>query len=298
MLESRLLKAFYSVAKLQQFEAAAQALHLTQSAVSQRVKQLEEQVGQVLLVRSNPIRMTEAGSRLLSYIQKVALLDDQLQRDLQLAPEGNATRISIGVNEDSMATWFWPAIEPLLANLSIKLDLIMEDQDRTVDLMKNGLAQAAISSRQTPLQGAKSTFLGNVPYFLAASPEYQTKYFSKGVSRSTLTKATTAVFGQHDELTFNYLSEMFGVSRHEVQYHTLPSTAAFEQIALAGAGYAVLPQLQIQQHLNSGRLVNLAPNKVMDLPLYLHHWSLHNQALDAVITHIKSTAKATLGATQ
>lgn len=129
-----------------------------------------------------------------------------------------------------------------------------------------------------------------MPYLLAASPSYRDSFFNKGVNRSTLTKATTAVFGQHDALTFNFLQEMFGVSRHEVQYHTLPSTAAFEQIALAGAGYAVLPQLQIIDHLADGRLVNLAPNKVVNLPLYLHYWMLHNQALESVITHIKTKA--------
>lgn len=294
MLESRLLKAFYSVAKLQQFEAAAHALHLTQSAVSQRVKQLEEQVGHILLVRSNPIRMTDAGAKLLSYIQKVALLDDQLQRELQLSTEGAPTRISLGVNEDSMATWFWPAIEPLLANQSIRLDLIMEDQDRTVDLMQNGLAQVAISSRAKPLQGAQSTFLGYVTYCLVATPEYQKKYFSRGVNRSTLTKATTAVFGEHDELTFGFLHSLFGISRHEIHYHTLPSTAAFAQIAFAGAGYAILPELQITEYLQSGQLVNLAPEKVVDMPMYLHHWTLHNQSLEAVIHHIKDTAQATL----
>lgn len=294
MLESRLLTAFYTVAKLQRFEAAAHALHITQSAVSQRVKLLEEKIGQALLVRSNPIRMTEAGSRLLSYIQKVSLLDDQLQKDLQLSPTGNATRISIGVNEDSMATWFWPAIEPLLANQSIRLDLIIEDQDRTVNLMKNGQAQAVVSSQHAPLQGAKVSFLGYMTYYLAASPAYQQRFFTKGVNRSSLTKATTAVFGHNDELTFNYLGEMFDISRHEVKYHTLPSTAAFEQIALAGAGYAILPQIQILEHLQSGKLVNLAPDKVMDLPLYLHHWALHNQALQSVIDHVKSTAFNTL----
>ena len=60
------------------FEAAARRLHITQSAVSQRIKAMEEQSGRVLVRRSKPIEPTEAGAVLLRLARQLELLTAEL----------------------------------------------------------------------------------------------------------------------------------------------------------------------------------------------------------------------------
>ena len=91
------------------FERAAQRLNITQSAVSQRLRALEAQVGTVLIVRSRPLKATAAGLLLLKHTKQLRLLRADLERDLrELAPSSTGggreeERISIAINADSIA---------------------------------------------------------------------------------------------------------------------------------------------------------------------------------------------------
>jgi LysR family transcriptional regulator (chromosome initiation inhibitor) len=101
------------------FDRAAQRLSVTQSAVSQRLRALEAQVGTVLVVRSRPIRPTAAGQLLLKHTRQMRLLRADLERDLgELAPSSTGgareeERISLAINADSIATWALPALNGL-----------------------------------------------------------------------------------------------------------------------------------------------------------------------------------------
>ncbi len=290
MLEGKLLTAFSSVAKLQSFDLAAQHLHITQSAVSQRIKQLELKVGQNLLVRSNPIKLTPAGFTLLQHVQKLELLENQLERELNLSNKTGPIRLTLGINADSLFTWFWQAIEPLLLDQNYLFELITADQEQTLDLMKQGRAQAIISAHNKPVTGAKSEFLGNMPYQLVATQRFSDKYFKNGVTKKSLKHAPTAVYGKDDELTFDYLKQFYGLETHYVPYHTLPSSEAFEKLVLADGGYTLLPELQTAKYIHSGQLINLAPNNCFSVPLHLHSWQLNNQTLQDVLVKIKLMA--------
>lgn len=96
--ESSELRIFYSVARSGGFRAAAEELHLTQSAVSQSVKQLEAKLGQGLVIRDRPVRLTAAGRRLYRYA------DDQLQQeqlvfsDLSRLARGLDQQLSVAID--------------------------------------------------------------------------------------------------------------------------------------------------------------------------------------------------------
>ena len=102
------------------FERAAQRLNITQSAVSQRLRALEAQVGTVLIVRSRPLKATAAGLLLLKHTKQLRLLRADLERDLrELAPSSTGggreeERISIAINADSIATWALGALGDLV----------------------------------------------------------------------------------------------------------------------------------------------------------------------------------------
>ena len=102
MIDHRLL-AFEAVLLEGGFERAARRLALTQSAISQRVKLLEAELGQVLLVRSKPVRPTPAGRRLLPYLAQLRLMEAEARRALAPRQAHGPLRLAVGVNADSCA---------------------------------------------------------------------------------------------------------------------------------------------------------------------------------------------------
>src|SRR6187549_3934924 len=98
-------------------DAAARRLHITPSAVSQRIKTLEEQLGRVVLVRSKPARPTAAGAAVVRLARQTALLEHDALRDIGADEgEGAVVTVPLAVNADSLATWF---LEPL-ARLGVR----------------------------------------------------------------------------------------------------------------------------------------------------------------------------------
>ena len=81
MLDYLGLAALAAVVREGSFERAARKLHVTPSAVSQRIKQLEERTGQVLVQRGTPCTGTEAGRRLCLHLEQVALLENALRNN-------------------------------------------------------------------------------------------------------------------------------------------------------------------------------------------------------------------------
>ncbi len=282
MFDYKQLVAFATVIEHQSFDAAAKALHLTQPAISQRIRQLEERLKQPLLIRSTPCRPTQAGERLLQHFEQVRLLESQLNQDLSSTSGKDRPKVSLATNADSLATWLLPALAPLIKSHDLIVDFHTDDQDKTLDFMRQGTAHGAISSTEKPLQGARSEALGFMPYYLVASPSFVERYFANGVNANTLKKAPTVIYGRDDELTNQFLTRYFGISDDDTDCFTVPSAEAFATIALTGTAYVTLPQLQAQPWLDTGKLINIAPGKSIDVPLWWHHWDIQNDVIKAL----------------
>lgn len=128
----RTLQALDAVIRERGFERAAQKLCITQSAVSQRIKQLENLFGQPLLVRTVPPRPTEQGQKLLALLHQVELLEEEwLGSDNINDSNDTPLLLSLAVNADSLATWLLPALKSVLVDSPIRLNLQVEDETRT-----------------------------------------------------------------------------------------------------------------------------------------------------------------------
>jgi DNA-binding transcriptional LysR family regulator len=102
MLDLELLRSFVSVVEAGGFTRAGERVHRTQSTVSQQIKRLEEDVGQVLLHRDGKdVRPTEAGERLLSYARRLLSLAEEA-RDVLRQPDNEGV-IRLGIPEDFAA---------------------------------------------------------------------------------------------------------------------------------------------------------------------------------------------------
>ncbi len=183
----RTLQALDAVIRERGFERAAQKLCITQSAVSQRIKQLENMFGQPLLVRTVPPRPTEQGQKLLALLRQVELLEEEWLGDEQTG--STPLLLSLAVNADSLATWLLPALANVLSDSPIRLNLQVEDETRTQERLRRGEVVGAVSIQPQALPSCLVDQLGALDYLFVASKEFAQRYFPNGVTRSALLKA-------------------------------------------------------------------------------------------------------------
>jgi LysR family transcriptional regulator (chromosome initiation inhibitor) len=287
------------------FERAAQRLSITQSAVSQRLRALEAQVGTVLIVRSRPLKPTSAGNLLLKHTKMLRLLRADLERDLkELAPSslGGAReeeRISIAINADSIATWALPALTPL-AQQGLPMEIITDDQDFTHEWLREGQVLGCVTTLKQALRGCKITPLGAMDYVAVASPELaQTRLNAEDGTLTAHNFRTVpfVAFNRKDDMQSEFVGKAFGLKRVTLNQLFVPSSEGQVRAVLAGWGVSVLPRLLAQPLLDGGRLVNVAPAFALPIQLYWHCWNLESDVLDALTSALKEAAGMTLSAT-
>lgn len=286
MFDYKLLAALAAVAEQAGFERAAQVLGLSQSAVSQRIKLLEARVGQPVLVRGTPPAPTDIGRRLLNHVQQVRLLERDLSSQVPALDEGAAPeRLRIALNADSLATWWAKAVTAFCAEHRVLLELVVEDQEVGLKRMRAGDVAACVCATDRPVAGARSLALGAMRYRALASPAFIARHFSSGITGQGLAKAPAIVFGPDDFLQHRYLASQ-GVEGAFV-YHLCPSSEGFIRMAEAGLGWGLVPELQVTELLERGALQVLQPDRLIDVPLYWHHWRNGGELLGEMTRHLQ-----------
>jgi len=281
------------------FERAAQRLSITQSAVSQRLRALEAQVGTVLIVRSRPLRPTSAGQLLLKHTKQMRLLRADLERDLkELAPSsiGGAReeeRISIAVNADSIATWALSALNDL-ARQGLPMEIITDDQDFTQEWLREGQVLGCVTTLKQALRGCKVVPLGAMDYVAVAGADYARQHCPKGLTQHNFRSMPFIAFNRKDDGQAEFVSKAFGLKRVTLNQLFVPSSEGQVRAALAGWGVSVLPELLVRGLLEQGALVNLAPSHVLPIQLYWHCWNLQSEVLDALSAALTQAALASL----
>ncbi|MGS5087874.1 LysR family transcriptional regulator ArgP [Hydrogenophaga sp. A37] len=295
MLDYAALHALAAVIREGSFDRAARALHVTPSAISQRVRLLEERVGCALVVRGQPCLPTDTGRRMCQHMDRVRLLEHELHDALPaLAPEGG-TRVAlpVAVNADSLATWFAPALAAFAAQAPVLMAVSVDDQDHTAEWLRTGAVLAAVTGNARPAAGCNSQPLGAMRYLAAATPAFVARFFGDGVGAGSLAQAPSLVFNTKDELQARWVRRL--CHRHvELPRHSLPSSQAFVTAALAGMGWGLQPEALIASHLADGSLVELVPGQALDVPL---HWQTARAAsglLDGLTRQMLAAARDSL----
>ncbi|SEG72117.1 LysR family transcriptional regulator ArgP [Marinobacterium lutimaris] len=294
MLDSRQLAALAAVIDEGSFERAARKLHVTQSAVSQRVKQLEERLGQVLLVRAVPVRATEAGLQVLKHFRQLALLEQELLSSLAQRDERGYTQVSIGVNADSLGSWFTDAMERLVRRERLLMDLKVDDQDATQQLLKDGEVVGCITSASSAMPGCVSVPLGVMVYRCLATPAYIETYFAKGIGATGFRLAPVAEFSHKDQLQNRYLEQYFSVKPHEYPRHRVPSLSGFNDIVERGLACGMIPDQLGRAMIERGNVVDMVPGYFVPVPLYWHVWNLHSELIKQITDELVRTAAEAL----
>jgi LysR family transcriptional regulator (chromosome initiation inhibitor) len=272
------------------FELAAADLRVTPSAISQRLKGLEDQVGSLLIIRGQPCRATAPGLRLIAHFDQIALMESQLAGDLPGLPEGPRPRLRIALNADSLATWIVPA---LAACEGLIFDLVIDDQDVSQDWLRRGEVIAAVTANPKPPQGCDSLALGALRYRATASPGFVARWFEGGVTAEALGRAPMLEFDGKDRLQARWLAAN-GAKGVRPPAHRLPSTHAFIDAARTGLGWGMNPEALARPCLERGALVEVIPGTPLDTPLHWQFPRLAAQGLGPLTVAIRAAAKVGL----
>ena len=278
------LRALDATVSAGTLEAAARALHVTPSAVSQRLRALEVATGRVLLVRSKPVRVTESGRPILRLARQVALLTADAARELG-GDEPRLPRLPIAVNADSAATWVLPALAPLAGEFSF--DLHRADQEHTSALLRAGTVMAAITTEAEPVPGCTATRLGGMRYRPVAAPAFARRWFPDGPTAEALARAPLVVFDRDDDLQHEYLRGRAATLDPPVHY--VPASADFATAVALGWGWGMLPEQQLPPDL-----VEFDPSGAVDVVLHWQQWKLRSAALERVRAAVLAGARGAL----
>lgn len=295
MLDYKLIEAMAMVVREGGFDKAADALHITQSAVSQRVKLLEEHTGQILIARTTPPGTTSAGRKLLKHYLKVKRLEDDLTGEMDKPADQGFTSIAVGLNADSLATWFPHAVGSFLLKERVLLDIRVDDQDQTHRLLKDGDVMGCISTLDRSLQGCRIDFLGQMTYRMFATPEFARQWFPNGLTINAAGRAPAIIYNRKDELHCKLFLQAFGVAPDAIPINYVPSSEKFLDFISMGIGYGMMPLQQGEFFLKKGRLVDLAPRHNVPVKLYWHWWNLKSKILERLTQQLIKGAKRLLG---
>ena len=273
-------------------EGAAIALGISQPAVSQRIRALESLTGQVMLVRSRPVRATDAGEAVVRFARQLAHLERDAVAALGMGDETARTSLPIAVNSDSLSTWMLPPLVALAEHLPVTFDLHRDDQDFTERLLEQGVVVAAVTSRAVPIAGCRVVPLGSMRYTPIATTAFRDRWFAGGVTNEALERAPLVDFDRRDDLQTRWLVAR-GIDPAKPPRHRVPASSDFADAIRMGLGWGQLLPFQMDDGIAAGRLHPLDDSHV-EVPLYWQQWNMRSDLLDAVADAVLEHARAVL----
>lgn len=265
------LEAFLAVIEEGSFDRAAKRLCITPSALSQRIKGLEDRLGAVLVKRGVPSVATEAGEKLLRRAQSMRLLESETLTDFRLGEGDETARLTILVNNDSLATWLPEALADFASETKgerVSIELLTDDQDRALESLRNGTAIAVVTSEGHPVAGARSTPLGAMRYVAVTSPALAASFRSAGLD-TALRSAPVIFYDRKDTLQDRYLAS-FGIGPEAFTglIHYAPSPTAMIDLAARGLGWCMAPESLVLPWIDKGAIAEISLERSIDVPLF------------------------------
>ena len=289
---SEQLLTFATVLSEGTLDAAARRLHITPSAVSQRLKALEQSSGRVLLQRSNPAQATEAGEVVLRLARQVAQLEADAGAELGLGTDGPQLAVPIVVNADSLAVWFLQALARVPSDLNITFDLHRDDEQHSTSMLRSGTVMAAVTATPDPVQGCRVESLGVMRYRAVAAPAFVDRWFADGVDGGKLNMAPAVDFDRKDTYQWAFVESWPDASNTQQKgpRHYVPASQDFGDAIRLGLGWGLIPEVQCGPDIADGRLIELAPERPFDVPLYWQRWKTASKVLDVLSSTVREVS--------
>ena len=286
------LDALVAIADHGSFDAAARQLHVTPSAVSQRIRALEAAAGQVLISRGTPCRPTPHGEWLVRLGRQTRFLYDEAAQALAA---DTVVELPVAVNADSLAAWFRDVLASAASWAGTAMRLRVEDQGYSQELLRRGDVLAAVTSDPAAVQGCSVDPLGALRYLPAAAPALLERALAGRWQPDAApgwapewAGLPAVVFNDKDGLQDDLLRR-HGVTSRPAVVHQVPATADFHEAVRLGLGWGMIPEPQARPELTAGSLVLLS-DEVIDVPLYWQRWRLDSPRLGALTTAVRQAA--------
>lgn len=289
------LTAFAAILREGSFDKAAQALAITPSAISQRIRALEERLGTLLIVRDTPCRPTEEGRKLYRHALQIEMLEKDLMMDMQVSGDSSPSPFPVAVNADSIDTWFNDAIAGFTKETGEFLEIFADDQEYTAQWLKEGRVLGAVTTSSKPVQGCRIEKLGAIRYLPMASPAFIQKHFPNGFKKDVLGQVPVVAFNRKDKFQLEFIKKISGrAPKVEPPCCYVPSTHAFHEAVASGIGWGMVVESISHDYVKKRQLVNFAPGWEMMYTLYWQSWRLTSPTLDALTKAVRKAAKDNL----
>lgn len=294
------LRTLATAVRLGTFEAAAKQLHVTPSAVSQRIKALETRVGRVLVHRTKPLEATDAGHVLVRLAAQTEMLEREAFAELVDDPDDaqgedvHWTAVPLAVNSDALYDWFVDALVTVRQRHRVTFEILREDQTRTAERLRRGEVMAAITSDPRPVPGCTVERLGAMRYVAVAVPEFMAEHLADGPTPAALERAPVVAFDRDDTLQHDYLRKV--TRRHLTPPTTwMPSVHQFDNAVRRGIGWGMLVESDVRADVRAGRLVEIVPGRHVDVGLYWQRWRLESPVMADLTAAVTTEARRWLG---
>lgn len=249
------LEAFYVCAIEQNFTKASEKLHLTQSALSQRIKNLEEELGTTLFLRERiGVKLTEEGYELLRYCQQKNQIEQEVLSKLKKSQSEQLTGlVKIGGFSSIVRSAVLPSLNNFMKrNPDVQFHIMNKELYELPDLLKSGALDMIILDSYWDRAGIKSILLGH---------ESNVRIRKKG----TKPKDIFLDHDENDETTLKFLKLKAGTN---IKRHYFDDIYAIIDGVRAGIAEAVVSQHLIAD-LND---VEVVENRVVKTPIVLHFY--------------------------
>lgn len=281
------------------FEAAARSLHVTPSAVSQRIKAMEHGVGRVLLRRTKPVQATRDGEIVIRLARQWELLRTEAELELVGSTSGDHSpddpaaapqliHLPIAANADSLATWLLPALARFHHSNPGAVEVIRDDESRNSDYLRSGEVLGAITSLPDRIRGCHTQPLGSMSYIPVATPEFLGRWMPQGPTDAALARAPMVHYDRRDNLQREALRLLTRVPSDPPAIY-IPASTEYHRAIEFGMGWGLAPRVQIADALDHGRLATITDRRV-EVPLFWQYWKLASPLLSALTEEITRSA--------
>jgi DNA-binding transcriptional LysR family regulator len=261
-MEIRQLKTFRTVAQLLSFKQAAQHLHYAQSSISAQIQALEEELDVQLFDRlGRRILLTEAGSSLLNYAEKILDLADETRSEVATAKELKGS-LTVKVPE-TFGVHRLPLVIKRFRSRFPKVRLhftTCTHEGLQKDLRKGVTDLAFLLTESFQAADLEAEALGIENLILVAHPAHP--LVKESVLRTQDLEGETLLFSKVDCSYRRTVEAAFKIEK--IRYdNTLEfnSVEAIKQCVMAGVGISILPEIAVAKDISEGRLSRLSWNE-------------------------------------
>ncbi len=296
-ISSEGLQTLAAVVREGTFDAAAESLHLTPSAVSQRMKALEATVGRVLVQRTKPARATPDGEILLRLAAQWDLLRLEAASELTGKSEQGhedprdtpRLHLPVAANADSISIWLLPVVAEIQRRHPVAVEVLRDDESHSTGFLRAGQAVGAVTSDPRPVRGCTVLPLGAMRYLPVASVDFIETWLPNGLRAADLGRAPMVAFDRKDTIQLDLLNRL--TRRHidpPVTY--VPASVEYHRAVELGAGWGAVPAAQIEPALAAGTVKTLG-NRHVDVGLFWQYWKLESPIINDLTYLVEAGAR-------